>query len=221
MNKLLVGIGLLFIISGIILASTSEIVVNEPRAHVVNTSKKEWSVSGNLTAGDKIVIGFYPNFRWASITDVNDEYPYGFVEVVLDITDPYGNVTRFLWPWAKPASGVGLLLQDPTNIRVVSNGSLINPGFVEIGAFGGCGGIVRYSGLYNVSVFAVLGTKSGIPPAAIQIVKEIQVETKPYTGLLPAGISTSVLGSFCSIYGMKTKKTKKTKRMFLIKNRKK
>lgn len=210
MNRLLVGFGFVLILSGLIAISSANINVKEPRAQVVKTDKKVWAISANFTEGDKLIVTFVPGNKWSSLTDITDYYSHGVVWVYVKIVDPLGNATEFQVPWAKPVAGAIYLFPDPINLTVLEAGSLIDPGWIEIGAFGGCGGIAKYNGSYTVNIETY--PRQLQPPAAIQFVKEIYIQLYPYSFALPIGGSILVCGLGISAYGVRLKLLKRKKK---------
>jgi hypothetical protein len=179
------------------------------RNKVANTEKDSWSVSANFTVGEKIIVNLVPHQDWTRFTEPTDEYPYGVLHVMVDVIDPYGNKTSFWFPWAKPQPGFVYLLPDPPGIEVLSLGSLINPGFTQIGALGGAGGITRYNGTYIANVSSTFPPVSSSPPRVIQLVVGKKETIQPYSSFLYVGVGTCVFGAAVTAYGIKAKKEKR------------
>jgi len=230
MNKVFAGLGFILIVAGLLVSAVGSTKFEKWAVQVVQTAYNSWSVGGaNLSSGETFRVNIVRNTKWDTgvLEAPTDDYPYGYMDIWLDVTDPYGNKTTFVYTWARQAnpSDSSSMIVMAANVTVEENGSLIDPGIQIVGA-AGPGGIARYSGSYSAKITSIMAGGypyyPSYPPGVIQFVKAIQVGSQPYSSALPFGVASFIGGVAASIYGMKSDEKKfKRKRARALKEKSK
>jgi hypothetical protein len=221
-NKVFAGLGFILILAGLLVSTIGSINYDTWKSppELVQGVQYSWTVEGNFSSGELLMVNIVINPKWETgmfeIADPGEEtpYPYGWIEVYFDVIDPYGNKTQFTYIWMRYPSKSGEYTLVRGNLTVNQNGSLLNPGIVEVGAQNP-GGMVRYSGLYIANITGILAGGEvyypDTPPSVIQLTRSFKVRVKPYSSALPFGVASLIGGAGVSIYGIKFKE-KKSKR---------
>jgi len=213
-NKLFAGLGLILVLAGLAVSAVGSINFDqwETPAKVVQRESNSWTVAANFTAGENLTVNIVINLSWQigsfEIPDPGEEtpYPYGHIEVYLDVIDPYGNTTKFTYIWMRYPSRGGEYILMKANLTVDQSGSLIDPGIQATGAENP-GGMVRHSGLYVANITGISAGASlhypDDPPSVMELSRTIQVHVQPYSSALPFGVASFIGGAVVSIYGVR------------------
>jgi len=186
--------------------------------------KKSWSVNGTIHAGEKFFLYIVPPTKWhRGVAEApTDYYPYGYIDVYVEIMDPYGNTTKFRFTWAKAKNPITeTLYTGAANVTVLQNGSLIDPGAIEVGAVGGCGGVARVTGVYITRIYDIIPriylSQTYSPPPTLELIKAQVIEKYPNTYMLCFGIPLLCLGLYLPAHPLicrrKLERHKKPKRL--------
>ncbi len=211
-----IGFGLVLAILAAFTITFAFAKVVEEKPVVVNSKEKSWSVNGTINAGEKFFLYIVPPTKWhtgvaAAPTDI---YPYGYIDVFVEIVDPKGNTTRFVFTWARAVNPItGSTYIGAANVTVLQNGSLIDPGPIEVGAVGGCGGIASISGIYTARIYGIdpmiyYVDQKYSPPPTLELVKAEIIEKYPNTYMLWFGIPMLCLGLYLPIHPIIRKRQK-------------
>ncbi|MCD6241791.1 hypothetical protein J7K27_09860 [Candidatus Bathyarchaeota archaeon] len=234
MDKKLLAVALTFLIAGILISSYSNTSAERVRWESLGSKlfsqelnnpeiwKQPWVAfcEKNVTAGDKIVVDVIPGINWYQFTHGIPEDPYNpnYYSINVTVIDPLGGRTLFkiIYVTPKPSSEYtqGILL--PWRIELLSNDGRLVVNVDKDGTAPEIGGIAKVSGNYSVTVPNVYPS----PPREIKIMKEIHFYTRPWSYLLPIGLSMTCGGAGLAVFSFKRKKTTK-KRSSLLKRRKK
>jgi len=213
LNKILLIVGLILIGTGAAIMSGYSVswTTKELETPPINYTTNEWSVSGELKKGDWLVATYRTNAEWIDTTkfpdwEIPDEavpIPYFFVSVT--IADPYGNETTFV-------EALGLYTTNSPYPRLVTfppeitkNGSLQTILAAGQGGVEGVGGILKYDGLYTVTMTAEYRT--GYPPSYIGMFR-YKVTQHHDIAFLPVGALVAGTGATSSYFGLRKKKPK-------------
>jgi len=230
MDKLFAGLGLILIFVGLITSAIANVKYeNSLPPQSVATAESSWSVAANFSAGERFRVNIVGNATWTTglLEAPTESYPYGYLDIFLEIIDPYGDKTIFTFTWMRyPTKEEGTYVLLPADLIVKQNGSLINPGLYVWNPAanktepGGCGGTARYEGTYIANITGTMppiyfqpSSPYYAPPAVIELVKENLVFSQPFAFALPLGIVSFIGGIAASVYGIKSKeKTSRRKR---------
>lgn len=195
MRKALLVLGIIFLLVGVFLASYSRLPTEKIERPMVNRAEGSWEVSGNLSNGEKIIVGLVPSegwSRWAYELFPGHTYK---VNVSVIIEDPLGEEAEFIISYEPPPPGydpvpgkpLPIFLASPSPFKLVRKGSLIVDEPLDC-----VGGLVTQNGTYNVRVVQTWWTEG--PPERVEIHKEVFGKEYPYTKFLPIGVGLCICG---------------------------
>lgn len=206
MGRLFVVLGAIFMISGVLLASSYNASQNKRTPLEISKTKNEWSVSAYLEKDDKIAVELRYGSDWP--TGYFDPYDsnIGLLYVYVDVQDPLGNATEFEVVFRPVSETLSLVFWsiNVTRQNGLDTTRLFN---ATTKTYAGIGGIVKNSGLYNVTVTEIFPPRKD-PPASLTILKETKVTEHPYTSFLPGGLVLGVSGAILSFIGLRNAKRK-------------
>jgi hypothetical protein len=164
-------------------------------------------VSGNFTRGKRLSLEISPADDWSMILDETDEYQFKHVAAYITIINPYGGETQleaiFVSPPNPQAQGLILFLVKPlsnnaelifekSNEKTEVNGTIY---------YNSISAIVKYDGLYNVSIFPV--------PHALRLYEYTLGKEYPFLPLVPVGVTVMAVGAIQSGWTLKKHKAKR------------
>jgi len=210
LNKILLVVGLILIGTGAVIMSGYSVswTTKELERPPVNYVTNEWSVSGELKKGDWLVVTFRTSAYWIGVTlweDEADDVPFPHFYVSITIADPYNTETTFV-----EAQALFQQSGDPPRLvafppEITKNGSLQTILAAGQGGIEGVGGIVKYDGLYTVTMTAEYRT--GYPPSYIGMFR-YKVTQHHDIAFLPVGALVVGTGATSSYFGFRKKKPK-------------
>lgn len=220
MKKWLFGTSLILIIAGLIAVSSACTPVETDTSMSVAKSNDSWSVSANLTEGDRVWVHTTQGLDWPyGVFDIDDENPYwGVLWVGVNITDPRGNMTLFYMKYVKDSSeeqrplSLGLV-----NITTNQGGLDPTPLLREWQnnvtgewqrSYWYVGGIAQFNGTYKFTVGMLMPSRE-YPPSTMDIRKYIKIREYPLY-LLPIGIPLTVIGATTTWFSSRKKSKPKS-----------
>jgi hypothetical protein len=215
LNKILLIVGLILIGTGAVIMSgysVSWTTKDLERPAVSQVWGDTWSVSGELKKGDWLVVTYRQNAEWIDTTKfpdwevpVAEEVPVPHFYVSITIADPYKNETAFV-----EALGLQPNVDPPRLVvfppEITKNGSLQTILAAGQGGIEGVGGIVKYDGLYNVSMTAEYRYPK-YPPSYIGMWRYKVTEHHDIV-FLPVGALVAGTGATSSYFGLRKKRPK-------------
>jgi len=215
-----IGFGLILLMVAALSITFACMKVVDEKPIVVNSEEKSWSVNGTIHAGEKFFLYIIPPTKWhTGVAEApTDYYPYGYIDVYVEIIDPYDKITKFRFTWARAKNPItGSSYIGAANVTVLQNGSLINPGVIEVGAVGGCGGVAKVTGVYTARIYDIIPriylNQEYSEPPTLELVKAHVVEGYPNNYMLWFGILPLCLGLYLLVYPFIHKSTGKHKKV--------
>jgi len=198
--------GLVLVSVGIILVLSSTSLQNVEVPVMVADESDKFQATAFLESKDNISISIYPNLDWLKFLDVEtDVIPYYHKYVIVNITDPIGNISTVVFIFIK-----------------VPEQEVITIYTIEVRHFDGIiadenqeppfKGMVEYAGNYTIDILPYF-PPGGSAPVRIYVEKKGIRTTYPYTSLLPVGTATSILGSVVAVWSAKISKHKRITRV--------
>ncbi|MEM0095632.1 MAG: hypothetical protein QW660_03235 [Candidatus Bathyarchaeia archaeon] len=204
-----IGFGLIFLLmSALIITFALSSTTNE-KPVVVDSKEKSWSVCGTINAGEKFFLYIVPPAKWhTGVAEApTDYYPYGYIDVIVEIVNSSGRtVAKFLYTWAKAKNlYTGASFIAAANVTVLFNDGLIDPGAIEVGAIGGCGGIASYTDNYTVRICDIVPpiyyqNPSYSDPPTLELIKAKSVMEHPNIYVLWLGAPLLILGLYLLLH---------------------
>jgi len=202
-----IGFGLILLTVAALLITFACTKVVDEIPEVVKHEEKSWSVNGTIYAGEKFFLYIIPPTKWhTGVAEApTDYYPYGYIDVYVEIIDRYGNTTKFQFTWAKAENPLTKTLYvGAANVTVLQIENLIDPGAIEVGAVGGCGGVARVTGVYIARIYDIIPRiyleQKYSPPPTLELVKAKVVEKYPNTYMLWFGVPLLCLGLYLPVH---------------------
>ena len=232
MRPIITTIGLVIFFAGVILLSYSiqsqeiKVITDNLVSYVENgpDEPKLWSVSANLTEGDRIFVLITAGLDWPFGYFEPNERNIPILTVIVDVIDPHGNITRFATEYTKPPPGMApetrLIVWNRTLLR---NEGGIDPSPLYDGdrkLYEEIGGIVRYNGTYTVKIVRVIPPRE-YPPSRMEIRKAIAIpRIQDNSYLLPYGVASIVCGGVTASAGFISKRNFKKQKSLSYSKRK-
>lgn len=208
-RKWLIALGAILIALGLILANSSNLPRKAVSSVLVASTTRESSVSANLEKDEKIVVEIRHGSDWGyGLLDPSDNPEIGFLYVDLIVFDPRHNSTRY---WITFAAAVNNRATFGLwSIEIIRNDGGLNTESLydeSRGTFDGIGGVVMFSGLYEVNVTGTYPSRQTVP-SYLAIFKGTILTVYPYTHFLPIGVVVGASGTVASLLGLRSKKRK-------------
>ncbi|MDH5690298.1 MAG: hypothetical protein OEY81_02565, partial [Candidatus Bathyarchaeota archaeon] len=223
MKKALTIIGILFLLIGLVSISRSSVQDIETNTQLVNEKQDQWIISGNYKGGENLSLNFIPHTEWSRPPYPPDgiETPYSklftvnitntavnsytLIEVVLALSLPLGV------PPSKPYDYFLYVYSE----EVTHHGAITIEDYPDK-----INGIAEDDGLYQVKCSldpsVVMGDDllphPASPPRELTLYSITSEAKYSYNLLLPTGISFCIIGLIASIWGVKTKNHKTTRK---------
>ena len=228
LRKVLLGCGMLFLLIGIIVASSFNMAVErfkgrEEAASIVKEDMEgknwtEWTVSANFERGKVMVVEIEPRTGlggwWIHFARVSSPRPYN-----VTITGPSRRkaIFRFFFGRADLLPGWDMPRDIPMkeipltiyNITLLQKSDDLEVRF-EYNFPKEVGGVVKQSGDFTVGVEPYVPWRN-FPPDAITLYEEIYEVERPYGFLLPIGVVLNVFGVLMALRGAGSKRRKRRK----------
>jgi len=233
LRKPILAFGIILLLVGIIIASSSNLPSERIVYDEVASADKVWGISGSFVEGDIVIVDFSAGEDWwlKFVRAPTSDYQ---VPLNFTINGPSEGETIFQvyigappgYTESQPSPGEGIEIPvGPRNIELVSQSSDLEvraPKIIEIG------GIIKTTGQYLVQVkknvknetvvtngvpepYTVIWPKT--PPEKLRLLKEVYLKEYPHLFLLPIGAPLIVCGVAVSTWGAKrTSKGRQVKR---------
>ena len=209
MNKLLVVIGIILLLTGMVTISYSLMPEDKVSYEEVNKKIKSYEVSGNFSKGDKIVVLTEPNKIWANLAIENfKNYPPRFLRVNYSIIDPFGKETRFGLIYCRFDSQYGDPKIAPFAVQLIFNDGALEVNATSDGYVPEVGGIALVSGEYTVRILQTVPE-----PSFISLLKETHSNIYPWSFLLPIGITITAAGGASLPFAARKGKTSQKRKI--------
>jgi len=220
MNKWIISIGIIILLAGLILVSSSNVQEQEINQQLEASAERQWNISGVFQQGENLTLDFRPHSDWS--LPFYEPYPeyamsvkYFYANITNTVANNYTLIKVTLVPPVVPEPPYSFLLY-PESITVIHHGGITVEDCPEK-----IGGIAKDNGLYlvNCSLFPPLVQDRDLqgnpwphdasPPPWFYLYKE-KWETKyPYNFLFLLGISISICGIGASMWGARSQRKKR------------
>jgi len=208
LNKILLIIGLILIGTGAVIMS-GYIFLTTRTVEIPAVSQAlrggTWSISGELKKGDMLIVTYRDSAYWIGEPyweEPSDTVPVPHFYVSVSIADPYQNETTFVG-----AVGLQQSVSPPRLVKfppeITKKGSLQTSIGITEGGIEGVGGIVKYDGLYNVTMTAEW--RGEYPPSYIGMFRYKEQHDIVF---LPVGALVAGTGATSSYFGLRKKRPK-------------
>lgn len=213
MKKLFFATGIIIILIGAGIASYSSVSQSGPQTATVASGYNIWEISGNYSAGEKLLVGWRYAQAWTQGLDEpeDDVVPVFHKHIWFEVDDPGNTTTEFntaftsYGPSGERLSGLFLCY---INVSIRATGLNVTAQYPEY-----IGGITLMSGIYTARVVKDFEPplNNVTPPYWLALEREYTVVQYPFVLLLPAGCVVSGIGIVVSVVSARSKKNKPKK----------
>jgi len=230
MKKWTVAIGLVILIVGLLLISSwnmSQEITEDQNVMV----EGKWDISSNFQKGETVTLGFSPTNDWSLLAyEYWDEPPYSRKYLSLNVTNTVTNSYTLFEAILAPPGGVipeppymflltlydVILVEDDGGIAVGDGPDFDPTRGILLGTAKNDGVHVVHTSLFPPYVIdkhlnGSVWPHPASPPSQLILYRVTTETIYPYTFLLPIGSSLGIIGIIMSIWGIKSKVTRKSR----------
>lgn len=224
MLKWPLAFGIILLFAGVILVSSSRMPILRVTYNVVIKDNKVWELSNTFNNSDIMVVDFSPGVDWWRLFVKAPTMDYQ-EHVNFTIVGPSGYKTVFNVSIGTIPPRWGYTPESPEETPVIVRDIQLlsqDGDDLELREPPEIGGIVKQDGKYSVklepnvywdSTHTTNTTCPKTPPEELRFNKEIRENIYPFTFLFPIGAPLSVFGVAMSIWGVKSEKHRKYRKL--------